>query len=104
MSSIGSNFNNNFVPLGEIAQDPLTAAMTSSVAKTIGDQDALNQIYANANIDQFIASNAERLSQQNRAAKLGASKEIVDERIYKHFFDVYQSGLSISGMWSQMES
>ena len=104
MSSIEPPNNSQLIPLYQIAADPLTSAMTKSSAKMVADQDQLNIMHRDANIDQFISSAANSMQAEARAAKLNSAKDIVDERVFKHFNDVYQSGLSISGMWSQMES
>ena len=102
---MSSNVNTNpdiASAYARILANPETAAMTKSALETIGYQEELNNAAENIN-DQFVAAQS-GLVGQVAANKVAATQRLVDGKVYKHFFDVFQSGFALSQQWSEMEA
>lgn len=100
MSILGPN-NDFRGPMSQIAaSDPGT--MTRDAAKTIGFQENLNR-YADGLADQFVSAQSS-LVEKARQGKFDSMKRIVDGRVFKHFFTVFETGFALSQQWADMES
>lgn len=101
MSILGPN-NDYRASMSEIGSNPLTPVMTREAAQTIGYQEELNR-YADGIADEFVRAK-EPLVEKARAAKKQSIKDIVDGRIFKFAFTVYEAGFALAQQWSDMES